>query len=53
MGNRREQMTIVGPDFRLARPESRGGRKASPARNGTSAGGERISMARFARNSDR
>jgi hypothetical protein len=25
MGDRREQMTIVGPDFRLARIESGGG----------------------------
>jgi hypothetical protein len=51
MGDRREQMTIVGPDFRLARPRERSRcewrrRLARERRRG-----ERISMA-VLRNSD-
>ena len=51
MGDRREQMTIVGPDFRLARLESGRGVNGAAARKGTSGGAERISMA-VLRNSD-
>jgi hypothetical protein len=51
MGDRREQMTIVGPDFRLARLESGRGVNGVAGSQGNVGGGERISMA-VSRNSD-
>ena len=51
MGDRREQMTIVGPDFRLARLESGRGVNGVAGSQGNVGGGERISMA-VLRNSD-
>jgi len=44
MGDRREQMTIVGRDFRLARLESGGGVNGVGSQ-GNVPRGERISMA--------
>jgi hypothetical protein len=45
MGDRREQMTIVGPDFRLARLESGRGVNGVADSQGNVGGGERIGMA--------
>jgi hypothetical protein len=50
MGDRRKQMTIVGPDF-LARLESGRGVNGVAGSQGNVGGGERISMA-VLRNSD-
>ena len=47
MGDRREQMTIVGPDFRLARLESGRGVNGVAGSQENVRGGERISMAVF------
>lgn len=45
MGDRREQMTIVGPGFCLARLESGRGANGVAGSQGNVGGGERISMA--------